>query len=187
MAFISNQSYFGTSAGGSAGPSAGTMAGLAGFQAVINAWTSYTQGSAAKRVAEANARIAEVNRDITEIQAKDALRRGQLRESGARGKTKRLIGRQRASLAAQGIRTDTGSAQDVQTEAADFGELDAISIRNTAAREAFGYRSEGAGFGTRAFGSRLRGEQARSQGIFDASQSLLTGGMRALDIYREWK
>lgn len=164
----------------------GGMTGVAAFQSVLGAWTAWSQGSAARRVAESNARIAESNRRIADMQAEDALRRGHEAESRYRGRTKKTIGRQRAALAAQGIRVDEGSALDVQIEAADFGELDAMTIRNNALRESFGYKMEGYGFESRGREALLRGEQARAQGIFEGTQSLLTGGIRALGYYKEW-
>jgi len=149
---------------------AGTgLAAMSMFQGVIGAYSSYMAGKAAKAVGKSNAYVAN-------LAAEDAMRRGQVAEAQMRQKTKKLIGSQKASLAAQGIRTDTGSAADVQNEAADIGEMDALTIKNNALREAFGYR--------------ISGLQASAQGRItqmadnsQAMQSLLTGGMRAASYY----
>ncbi len=167
--------------------SAGGMAALSAFDSVLGAWTLYQQGKAQKYQYRANERIAEVNSRIAEMQARDALKRGHETEARSRQGTKKLRGSQRASIAAQGIRTDFGSAQDIQQETEDIGELDALTIRNNAAREAFDYRSQGGDFTMQALEAGTRGRMASSTGAFGATQTLLTGGIRALGYYKEWQ
>ena len=165
----------------------GASTGISAIQSVLGAYMSYTQGKAAKRTYEANANIAEINSRIAELGAKDALNRGQKVEAQYRQGTKKTIGSQRAAAAASGIRTDTGSARDIQTETANISELDAMTIKNNALREAFGYTAQGYQYGQEARNSTMQGQLAQSQGLFEGTQSLLTGGMRTLDYYNKWK
>jgi len=167
---IANASNYASNPGASTG--VGAMPLLYGMQAVSGAYSSYMQGKAQKRIAETNRRLAE-------MRAEDALKRGHEAEAVSRGRTKKLIGSQRAALAAQGIRVDYGSAQDIQQEAADIGELDALSIRTNALREAFGAKSEG-------LSASMQGRFAEMESQGRVGSSLLTGGLQAYDAYKRY-
>ena len=132
--------------------------------AVSSAFSSFMQARSQKYISRTNARMSE-------MQARDALRRGKEAEAASRQRTSKLIGSQRAALAAQGIRLDFGSALDVQQEAADIGELDALAIRTNAAREAFGYRAE-------ALNATMQGRLASQSSVNQGMETLLTGGLR---------
>lgn len=57
-----------------------------------------------------------------------------------RVRTGQAIGTQRAAQAGNGIDVNSGSAAQLQDDTAMIGELDALTIQNNAAREAYGYR-----------------------------------------------
>jgi hypothetical protein len=61
-----------------------------------------------------------------------------------RVRTKQAIGTQRTAQAGNGIDVNSGSAAQLQDDTAMLGELDALTIQNNAAREAFGYRVQAA-------------------------------------------
>lgn len=163
------------SAGAGAGAGSYGLPALMAVQAVTGAYSSWQQGKAQRYISKANARISE-------MQARDALKRGHEAEGISRQKTKKLIGSQRAALAAQGIRVDYGSAQDIQQEAQDIGELDALTIKNNAAREAFGFMQE-------ASNSSMQGRLASSMANTKAMDTLLSGGIQAYGAYKQygWK
>lgn len=150
-----------------------TLAGLALIQGVTGAYSSFIRGRAERRLAEANARIAK-------MKARDALKRGREAVAVSRQGTRKLVGSQRAVLAAQGIRLDVGSAQDIQQEALDVGELDALTIQNNALREGFGFSSQ-------AEEERLRGRLAFGAGVTEGLDTLLTGGIRAAGFFDQFK
>lgn len=133
----------------------------------MNATSQYQAGKAQSQIAGYNARVAEA-------QAVDAIERGELEESRQRSSTQQLIGSQRARLAAQGIEIDSGSALEVQEDTAALGEMDALMIRNNAAREAWGYRTQAADY-------RNQGTIAKAQGTSQAIGTILgTAG----NVYR---
>ena len=105
-----------------------------GIQALSGAYSTYQQGRAQRAISRANERLAE-------MRARDAIKRGQEAEGISRQRTRKVLGSQRAAQAAQGIRTDYGSPLDIQLETGDIGELDALTIKNNALREAFGHRA----------------------------------------------
>jgi hypothetical protein len=152
--------------GGGGGGNAAIYAGLAG-----GVGTAATQLMAG----DANAAVAGQNAKIATMRAREAARRGEFEADRFRRDTKRTIGAQRASMAGQGVAVDSGTALEIQEQTAEIGELDALEIRNNAAREAFGYKTE-------AVDARLRGRQERIRGQTGAASTLLTAGTRAAQL-----
>ena len=114
----------------------------------------------------------KLNAMRAEVEAQDALRRGETEASKHLGATGRLIGSQRAAMAAQGVNIDSGSASMVTQDTAALGALDALTIRNNAYREAYGFKSQALGYAGQAKLTRMG---ARSAGY----STLLTGGLSA--------
>lgn len=136
---------------------------------VVSAVGQIQAGNYANAIARQNAR------NLTSA-ARDAVDRGEV-ASGRQGQeTRRLMGAQRAAGAASGIDLSSGSALDILVATAGIGEQDAQTIRNNAAREAWGYR-------TQAAEQVAQGKLAKRQGLFGAGSTLLTGlssaGMQA--------
>lgn len=115
-----------------------------------------------------NQRLSEYNAGVAEYQAVDAIKRGRVEATRRRTLTRGIIGAQRVSLARQGVDINDGSALDVQADSAYLGELDAQTIQNNAAREAWGFKVQ-------AYDMRLRGDAQRQQGDMGAINTLLTG------------
>ncbi len=130
------------------------------------------EASAIRAEAEYRQRIAEVNVSLSNLQAEDAISRGQEDVALERQRTKQLIGEQRVAAAAQGIDPTFGSPVDIRTGTADVGALNAMRLRTNAFRQAFGFRVE-------AVGERAAGQFARISGRFGARTSLITGGLKA--------
>jgi hypothetical protein len=86
------------------------------------------------------AAMAEQNAGYKEAAAQDAEKRGAADADRYRRQVGQLIGSQRAGFAANGIDVNSGTAADIQDDTAAFGEFDALTIANNAAREAWGYR-----------------------------------------------
>lgn len=147
----------------------GVMVGLTVGGIVTGAVGQVKAGNAAKRVGEFNAAAAEAR-------AEDALARGAAEEGRFRQGIKGVIGSQRAGFAAQGVAVDAGSPLDVQGDTAFLGELDALMIRENAAREAWGHRTD-------AQNARLGGQQAQTASRYGAAATVL-GGAGSLMLTR---
>lgn len=132
---------------------------------VVDAVGKVKAGNAAKKVGDFNANVAEQ-------QAEDALTRGVEKEQTFRQGVKTLIGSQRAGYAAQNVSVESGSAVDVQADAAFLGELDALQIRTNAQREAWGYRQD-------AENARLGGQSASASARWGAASSVAAGAASA--------
>jgi hypothetical protein len=93
---------------------------------------------------------------------------------------RRLIGDQRASAGAQGIAIDEGSIADIQADTAKFGEMDALTILQDAAVNAWSLRTQGNL-------TRAQGDNAAKTGRQQAFATILgTGGSIAGARYG-WK
>lgn len=142
---------------------------LAFIPAAVGAIGQAQQGAAAEGAAQRDAALGE-------LQGRDALSRGGIEEERYRRQLARLIGTQKAQIGARNVRT-SGTALDLLADTAQIGEEEALTIRNEAAREAWGYR-------TGADESRRWGKGARRASNLQAGGTLLTG---AADAYGIWK
>ena len=124
---------------GALGAASMGMSALSGISGIMGAQQSASAKSAAERY---QAQVAANNATIANQNATTALQAGQAAEAAQRMKTAGLIGSQRAGLAANGVQLNSGSALDVQSDAASLGELDALTIRSNAARTAAGYEAQ---------------------------------------------
>ncbi len=142
------------------------------IQGVGSVAGAYGTAQGQRAQGEYNEKLMELNAKMSDFQAEDAIRRGDKAAQDHLKRTQRMIGSQRASLAAQGITIDTGSAAEVQADTAEIGAQDAMMIKNNAWREAWGFKVQGEDM-------RSRGRFARLAGDAQATQSLLGGGMKA--------
>ncbi|MCO7513713.1 hypothetical protein NJF44_01335 [Pseudomonas guariconensis] len=140
-----------------------------GASALIGAQQAQQQGAA---TAEANLQ----NAAFADAAASDAIKRGEFEADQSRIDTRAMIGAQRAGFAANGIDVNSGSAADVQDDTAALGEQDALTIKNNAAREAWGYR-------TQAQQNRMAASNARRSGQAGMFGSLLTAGAQGARAY----
>lgn len=137
------------------------MIGLTAGGIALNAYGQKKAGDAAKDIGDYNAQVYD------QLSA-DALDRGRVDEQKFRQGVKGLIGSQKAGFAGQGVDVNSGSALDVQADAAYLGELDALTIHTNAQREAAGYRAQ-------ATSARMGGQQAQMAGNFNAAATVLGG------------
>jgi hypothetical protein len=146
----------------------------------MNAIGSVKSGNAAARAAESEAQRDEYNAQVAELQAEDAVTRGAEEESRFRTGVRKLIGSQRAGFAGQGVAVGSGSAADVQADAAYLGELDARQIRANAQRQAWGFSVQAEDLRMAADVARKGGASAKSAGRWGAATSILGGGSSLL-------
>lgn len=149
---------------------AGTATSVYGQVRAANA--AKKEGEAAQRAAESQAQLAEYNAAVADVQARDAKERGDIEANRFRQRTRMLVGEERATFAAGNVDVGFGSAVDVQADATFLGELDALTARTNAAREAWGYQVEGEDL-------RKQAEITRKEGAFaaEAGRSRRTAGL----------
>lgn len=128
---------------------------------------------AAQQEGEFKASSLRQNAQLARLQAEDAMSRGQSGSIQIASRAKSMIGSQRAALAAQGIDIGSGSALDIQANTAQLAEMDAMTVRVNAAREAWGFDVQAVNYENQA---RLAETAAENK----IRSSLLTGGLTAL-------
>ena len=116
---------------------------LSAASMAFGAYSSYQQSQAQKDAYEYQSAVARNNAITAEYQAQDAIKRGQVAEAEQRRKTAMLKGSQTARLAGNGLDISEGSALNILSDTDWMGEQDALTVRNNAAREAWGYNVQG--------------------------------------------
>ena len=160
------------------------LAGIGLFASVAGGAITYmgqqqaaaAQRNAALQAAEAQrqqleytAKVAENNRTLAERAAADAEARGDVAEAAQRRQAEALKGRQRAVLAGSGVLLDDGTPLDIISDTSQLGEVDALTVRSNAQREALGFRTQGIDFQNEANLNRLGATNAAAQGQTAAS------------------
>lgn len=160
---------------GSAGDATNRFMGLNREAGAVRAQGAYT--SAADTM---NARLATA-------QGADAIQRGDVAAFTRGAATKQQIGSSTTAMAAQGLNLQVGSPVDVVSTEAKLGALDEATIRNNAARQAWGYQVQAADYAGRA---RLAKASATNEADADeanAYSGLLTGAVKTYGLYRARK
>lgn len=94
----------------------------------------------AKQEGAFNSSMLTQNAAFKEQAANETIAAGNTAADWQRVRTGQAIGTQRSAQAANGIDVNSGSAAQLQDDTAMLGELDALTIANNAAREAYGYK-----------------------------------------------
>lgn len=165
----------GAAAGGSSiFGSMGTGMQIAGV--LSGALGARQQSQSTQRAYEYQAAVNRNNAQVAEWQARDALDRGARAEQTQRLKTAALKSTQRAGFAARGVSLEEGSPLAILQDTDYMGELDALTLRDNAAREAWGHRVNAGNYRNEAalFSSRAEAESPLAAGF----SSLLTGAGR---------
>lgn len=113
------------------------LTGISGLTSLIG---SQQQAAQEAKALKYQAAVDNNNKIIQERQAADAISRGKNEEMLHRIKIGQLKGQQVNAFAKNGVEVDSGSALDVLSDTAQIGELEALTIRSNAARDAYGYQ-----------------------------------------------
>lgn len=148
------------------------LSAMLGFTA-LGSLSSANQANQAGKAAQAS---AQYNAQVSEAQAQDALRRGELEAGQVRNRTQQQLGRQATAVAGAGVDVSTGSALDLFADTAAFGSMDEQTVRSNAMREAYGYS-------TQATSQRMQGQNARQAGRNQATSSILGGAARGFNLW----
>ena len=134
----------------------------------MSAMGSIMQMQGQMQAADAAKRTADYNANLADMQAKDAINRGNIEAEKQRMKTQQIAGAQRAAMGSSGAQVDSGSFGDILLDTSTMGEKDAQSIRTNALRQAWGLESQ-------ASMDRYEGAVKRDAGYGQATGTLLTG------------
>lgn len=140
------------------------------------------QGASALWSVFSNLNAAKRQRAIGKAAYWDAIERGEESIFAFRGDSKRLLGRQRAIMAARGVDVTQGDARDIAQETRDFIERDVKTLRRNAMREAralrSGANSQANQFTSQAFAAGVQGVGTLMYNAPDAWQLMMGGRNR---------
>ncbi|WP_137924655.1 hypothetical protein [Cupriavidus sp. 2SB] len=139
--------------------------------AIGGAATAGNKASGQRAVADYNATIAENNANLAELQAQDAVTRGRQAESDLYRQTGQLMGRQRANTAANGVSLNEGSPVNIEASTRYMRDVDLATLRNNAARSAWGYNVQADNYRAQSKAYRAAGD-ASSPGAAAATSLL---------------
>lgn len=138
----------------------------------MGAWGAVLQGvlgaDSAIQGGIADQKEAQRNIALANDAAADAVRRGGVVAGAARTAGSQLEGRQKVAYTAGGVDASVGTAADVRAETVSRSELDALTLENNAAREAWGYKAHGAAFATQAGINASRNAREIAGGVIGA-------------------
>lgn len=153
--------------------------------AVIGAYGAYSASASSKAQAEYQSDMAENNAKVSKWQAEDAVVRGGEAAIQASRQAERMRGTQVARLTSNGLDISSGTPLAILEDTMFFGQQDANTIRNNAAREAWGHitQSSAADASSKMYGS-VAGSQnpglaAGTSLLSSAAQYGAGGGFRS--------
>jgi len=139
--------------------------------------SAYAQQVAAKNAA----RQARYQQELSERQAEDARKQGEVEAEKLALKSNQFMSKQRALIGMSGVAVNVGAPVDLIEESAAYGQLDLSTASANAFRVAWGHTSEAAAFG-------LRASSALSSGRIGAAATIAGGAIGiATDKSIEWK
>lgn len=154
---------------------------------LASAGGSLTTGNANAQAAQYQAAVARNNEIVSNQNAEYAKQAGVSREQAQRQKTASTIGMQRAQMAKNGIDIGSGSALNLQSDTAMIGELDALTVRNNALRQAINFSRQGADFGANARLLDMQASNAKTAGNIGAFSSIVGGAGSVASKWSRWK
>lgn len=152
---------------------------------LIGAVGAIQQGNAAAEAQRYNAKVADMNAELSRRRAKDATERGARAEQQKRQEIAALKGKQVAAMAANGVDLSFGSPLDTIVDTAMLGELDALTIRKNAANENYDYRVQAENGRADAVLSRMNADAAQTGGYLNAAGTILGGASTAYSQYKK--
>ncbi len=169
------------------GVSAATAATISTVATVASTALSFvgalSSANAQSQAAKYQAAVARNNSIIAEQNAQAERQKGIVDEQTARMKTAQMIGSEKAAMGANGLAIEKGTNLDVQSSAAELGELNALTIRDNAARKAYGYETQSTNFQAEAGLQDQTAKNATTAGWLNAGTDLVAG---ASSVSNKW-
>jgi hypothetical protein len=148
---------------------------------------SFAGQQKAARAAEAQGQyegsILDQNAETSDLEAADAIARGNEASLRLGTDTKQAVGSSRASMAAQGLDLGVGSAAQIPGEIKAAGALDQLTIQNNARREAWGFQVQAQDERNQANLARLGGTNTAKARKYESYNTLLNGATNLYGMY----
>lgn len=153
---------------------------------VMSAYSAFQGAKQEQEMAKYNAAVARNNAQMAEYQAQDAISRGNKAAEDHSRKVAALAGTQRASLAGRGLDLSEGTPVDILTDTELLGQYDQNTIKDNAAKEAWGARVQSSNYSAQA--GMYKTQASNISPLMAAGGSLLGGAASIADKwYRSGK
>lgn len=162
-----------------AGASAGGFSSALGLLgAGVSAIGSIAAGNQAAAQAKYEAQVSRNNEVIAQQNANYATAAGETKSYEQGLKERAEAGAVTAGLAAGGIDVGSGSAADVRSSQAAIGQTNVEQVRQTAALQAYGYRTQATNFGAQANLDTAEAGFDAESGFIKGAGALITGASK---------
>lgn len=155
------------------------MAASAGLQAA----GAIEQGQAQSKAAAYQAQVATNNATIAKENANYATAAGEQSMVNQQKKTKATIGAITAGQGANNLDVNSGSDLQVRTSAAQLGQLDALTIKNNAARTAWNEENQASSYTAQSQLDTSESKSSSLAGFINAGNSVLGGASSIGKLY----
>lgn len=142
--------------------------------ALVGAGGTVLSGMAAKQAGDYQNKVAQMNAQIAEDNAKRALERSQIEQQDQDMLTRAQLGQQEALQAASGVTLSAGSQMLTRKAAAQLGRRDSLNIRQGGEIEAYNYKTQAVNQRAEGALAKSRGQGALIGSYFSAGGSLLS-------------
>lgn len=178
-----------TIAAGATAASGLATAGLiaSGIGTAASVYGKIQEGKAQSNQLKYQSAVDRNNQIISTRQADDAIQRGKIEEENVRRRTQAIKGEQRAAYAANGIDLGSDAVVDTLADTAMLGELDALTTRSNAEREAYGFKVQGMNYGASAQNNTMAAKNTKSASRIGAMTTLLSGASTVASSYSDYK
>lgn len=156
----------------------GISSGLGLVGTVASAFGAISQGNSAAAQAKYQAQVAKNNQTQAYQNANYASAAGETQSYEQGLKERTITGAIDAGIAAGGIDVNSGSAKDVKVSQDILSQQDVQQVRQTAALQAYGYKTQATNFGAQAQLDTAQAGFDQEAGWLNGLGSLLTGAVK---------
>lgn len=164
------------SSGGAKGGDSGSSL-AAGASAISSAFSSigsaYAQSRAISAQGDYQKAVADTNANLANIEGEQAIQAGDFAASRKSVETRNAVSTELARGGASGISVGSGSSALTRIGTDLAGKIDLLTIKNNAARQAWGYK-------TQALNDTFSGQISKMTAASRSQQTLLNGGLEAV-------
>lgn len=154
---------------------------------ILSPLGAYGQGHAQAEASHYNALVAWNNAKIAKENQSIVSQAGEAQTGMAGERSRAAGGAIKTNQAASGVSVNSGSAVDTQTSARELGNLDAMTVRSNAVKEAYGYKVQSENFNTE---GEFLARQAKSEeagAIVGAATTFIGSAENDYSTYLKWQ
>lgn len=146
-----------------------------------------SQAKAASQAANYNAQVQERDSQVAQQNAKLSSEAGTQQVEAYELKARAQAGDIKANQGASGVDVNSGSFQQVRQSQDELSQVDALTIRSNATKEAYGYETQAQGYTAQSSLDTAEGKNAITAGNYASAGTLLSGIGNAASTYQSFK